>query len=207
MKILIADDHSLFRDGLILNLQELNSQAEIWQVGSYQEAELVLQQHPNIDLIIADLDMPDKHWQEGLESLMSKAPQAIFVVISATEDAKIIQQVMGKGVRGYIPKRSEPKIIIAALKLVMDGGSYLPPILLEKIVQNKNVAENKAGNLTSRQAEVLQYISQGLSNKQIAHEMGVSEATVKLHINAMFKTLKATNRTQALVNAQKLGLI
>ena len=205
MKILIADDHALFRDGLALNLEQLDKSATIIQAGSYTKALKILEENSQPDLIIVDLDMPDKTWEEGIGELQAKAPQSRFAVITATEDMRIIRQVMDKGVNGYIPKRSEPGVILAALKLILAGGCYLPPVVLNSL--NKTVSESKSGVLTHRQFEVLRYISQGLSNKQIAHEMSVSEATVKLHINAMLKALKATNRTQALVNAQKIGLI
>lgn len=207
MKILIADDHALFRDGLSLNLEQLDGAATIMQAGSYSQALKLLEDSPQPELVIVDLDMPDKEWGDGLSELMAKAPTAHFVIISATEDIRIIRQVMEKGVHGYIPKRSEANVISAALKLVLAGGKYLPPILLENIGGGRIYVDNKSGILTNRQFEVLKYISQGLSNKQIAHEMSVSEATVKLHINAMLKALNATNRTQALVNAQKKGLI
>lgn len=207
MKILIADDHALFREGLQLNLEQFFNPVQILSAETYAQALQVLKDTPQIHLVLVDLDMPDKNWQEGLESLMKQAPQSLFVVISATEDVKVIRAVMEKGAKGYISKRSEPKIVTAAIKLVLDGGTYLPPLILESLTPNKAMPENKNGKLTARQSEVLQYISQGLSNKQIAYELGVSEATVKLHINAMLKALKATNRTQALVNAQKEGLI
>lgn len=208
MKILIADDHALFRDGLKLTLERLDANAQVVQAESYEAAEKQLEIKPHPNLIIVDLDMPDKSWQEGLNILMTKAPQAHFVVVSATEDAKTVRQVMEKGVSGYITKRSDSKIITAALKLILEGGTYLPPVLLNEIKPNlPTTSPDKKGKLTARQAEVLKYISQGLSNKQIAYEMGVSEATIKLHINAMLKALNATNRTQALVNAQKDGLI
>lgn len=207
MKILIADDHALFRDGLKLTLEQLDDNAQIIQADGYTQAQKILKEKAHPDLVIVDLEMPDKDWNEGIDDLMQEAPDAHFVVMSASEDSKIIRQVMEKGISGYITKRSEPKIISAALKLILEGGTYLPPILLDGMTNNKVIAESKSGNLTARQFEVLEYISKGLSNKQIAYEMGVSEATVKLHINAMLKALNATNRTQALVNAQKFGII
>lgn len=206
MKILIADDHALFRDGLKLSIEQLEDITEIVSADSYTQAQKILESSPTPDLVLVDLDMPDQTWNKGLDILMQTAPQSLFVVISATEDIKTIRQVMEKGVRGYITKRSDAKIISAALKLIIEGGTYLPPVLL-KVENTKTTPESKRENLTARQFEVLQYISQGLSNKQIAHEMNVSEATVKLHINAMLKALNATNRTQALVNAQKMKLI
>ncbi len=207
MKILIADDHALFRDGLKLSIEQLDDVTKIVSADSYTQAQKILEVSPTPDLVLVDLDMPDQTWNDGLDVLMQTAPQSLFVVISATEDVKTIRQVMEKGVRGYITKRSDAKIISAALKLIIEGGTYLPPVLLKGLENTKTTPETKRETLTARQFEVLQYISQGLSNKQIAYEMNVSEATVKLHINAMLKALNATNRTQALVNAQKMELI
>lgn len=207
MKILIADDHALFRDGLKLSIEQLDDVTEIVSADSYTQAQKILETSPKPDLVLVDLDMPDQTWNDGLDVLMQTSPQSLFVVVSATEDIKTIRQVMEKGVRGYITKRSDAKIISAALKLIIEGGTYLPPVLLKGIENIKTTPESKRETLTARQFEVLQYISQGLSNKQIAHEMNVSEATIKLHINAMLKALNATNRTQALVNAQKMELL
>ena len=117
---------------------------------------------------------------------------------------------MENGISGYIPKRSDPKIMTGALKLVLDGGTYLPPSVLDSGSSSGNQqGENrsKGKTLTNRQSQVLELVAQGLSNKQIAYEMGVSEATVKLHINALLRSIGATNRTQAVIIAQKMGLI
>ena len=151
--------------------------------------------------------MPDMSWQQGLPLLQKTSPKSKIIIVSAIEDAAVIKQVMNKGVKGYIPKRLEPKVIMAAIKLVLEGGTYLPPQLLKNISDKTTKNKDKKSLLTPRQKEVLQYIAQGLSNKQIAYEMQISEATVKLHINALLKALKANNRTQALVMAQKLDII
>lgn len=206
MKILIADDHALFREGLALNLEELSENVEIKQAENYKQASEFLIKEPQPDLVIVDLDMPDQSWQDGLSMLQQQASKSLFVIMSATENIATIKKILSMGVKGYIPKRSDSKIILAALKLIMEGGIYIPPQLLaQEEIKSKTASVKRY--LTARQKEVLQYIAQGLSNKQIAHEMGVSEATVKLHINAMLKYLQATNRTQALVNAQKMNLL
>lgn len=149
-------------------------------------------------------------WEEGLGEMRKKAECARFVVVSASEDVRNIRKVLESGVCGYIPKRSDPKILNSALQLVLDGGTYIPPALIESggaAQANGNGAKPKGKTLTNRQAQVLDLVAQGLSNKQIAYEMGVSEATVKLHINALLRSIGVTNRTQAVVTAQKMGLI
>lgn len=206
MKILIADDHALFRDGLSLQLEKIVPDAVILQAGTYSQALKILEEN-KVDLAILDLDMPDMKWEEGLDAIQKNATGARFVVVSATEDIKSIRKVLDKGIAGYIPKRIETKILNGALKLILDGGTYLPPALLEGNSSSGNENKTRGKTLTNRQAEVLGFVAEGMSNKQIAFKMGVSEATVKLHINALLRSVGATNRTQAVIIAQKMGLI
>ncbi len=210
MKILIADDHALFRDGLSLQLEKIAPQAVINQAANFSQALKIVESVQDTDLIIIDLDMPDMKWEDGLRELRAKAPQSRFVVISASEDSRNIKKIIEMGISGYIPKRSETKVLLSALKLIMDGGTYLPPSIMDNSASaHVEGRTNRHGGklLTPRQSEVLEYVAQGLSNKQIAYNMGVSEATVKLHINALLRAVGATNRTQAFIIAQKMGLI
>ena len=151
-------------------------------------------------------------WEEGLSQLKSKAPDSRFVVISASEDSRNIKKALELGISGYLPKRAETKMLTSALKLILDGGTYLPPSILEHansglFGDQSRDGKRKGKTLTPRQSEVLSYVAEGMSNKQIAYKMGVSEATVKLHINALLRAVGATNRTQAVIIAQKMGLI
>lgn len=208
MKILIADDHALFRDGLSMHLEKIYPNALITQTGNFSQALKAVQANPETDLIIIDLDMPDMKWEEGLTQIKEASKKSKIVVISASEDNRSIKKALDIGICGYIPKRLETKVLTSAVKLIIDGGSYFPPSVLEHSSlssQDKKRTKNK--HLTNRQMEVLAYVAQGLSNKQIAYNMGVSEATVKLHINALLRTVGATNRTQAVIMAQKMGLI
>lgn len=209
MKILIADDHALFRDGLSLQLEKIAPQAVINQAANFSQALKIVESAPDTDLIIIDLDMPDMKWEEGLRELRAKASKSRIVVISASEDCRDIKKVIEMGICGYIPKRSETKVLMSALKLIMDGGTYLPPSIIEAAtaVEDGHLRRNGGKTLTPRQSEVLDYVAEGMSNKQIAYKMGVSEATVKLHINALLRAVGATNRTQAVIIAQKMGLI
>lgn len=209
MKVLIADDHALFRDGLGMRLEQIDPGAIILQASGFSQVLKILEEEKKIDLIILDLDMPDMSWEEGLAEIRKKAENSRFVVISASEDVRNIRRVLESGVCGYIPKRSDPKILNSALQLVLDGGTYIPPAVIESngSAASANGGKPKGKTLTNRQAQVLDLVAQGMSNKQIAYEMGVSEATVKLHINALLRSIGVTNRTQAVVTAQKMGLI
>lgn len=208
MKILIADDHALFRDGLALRLEEIAPDAVIAQASSYAQVFKILKTEPDTDVLILDIEMPDLPWLESLRQIRQAAPKTKIIVISASEDSRTVRTVLATGVKGYIPKRSEIKVINNALKLIIEGGSYVPPNLLENASQNTISGRNIGiKTLTNRQSQVLDLIAQGKSNKQIAYDMGVSESTVKLHINALLRSLHVSNRTQAVVTAQKIGLI
>lgn len=210
MKVLIADDHALFRDKLAIQLEKINPDFIILQAPSYNQAIKFIENDNNIELIVIDLDMPDINYEEALKELKNKSGDSKIVAISTKEDSNIIRKSLEQGVSGFISKRSEKDVLRNALQLVLDGGIYLPPSVLQvsggAIVQDKRCMGTHK-TLTNRQNQVLNLVAQGLSNKQIAYEIGVSEATVKLHINALLRSVGATNRTQAVIMAQKMGII
>jgi DNA-binding NarL/FixJ family response regulator len=210
MKVLITDEQALFRDGLSLRLKQINPNIAILQTSSLAEMQKILSENIDTDIILLDIDLAELTAAETIGKIKTLTPNAKIVAISASEEIRNIKKILSYGVKGYIPKRSDSNILSGALKLILDGGTYLPPILLENNLnpngENKNPPFLKK-NLTNRQSQVLDLIAQGKSNKQIAYDMGVSEATVKLHINALLRSLKVNNRTQAVITAQKLGLI
>ncbi len=208
MKILIADDHALFRDGLALRLEEIVPEAAVLQASSYAQVFKILNTESQIDVLVLDVEMQDMPWLESLKQIHALAPKMKIIVVSASEDSRTIRTILATGVKGYIPKRSEIKVFNNALKLIIEGGSYVPPNLLENTPLNALSGRNIGiKTLTTRQSQVLDLIAQGKSNKQIAYDMGVSESTVKLHINALLRSLHVSNRTQAVITAQKIGLI
>lgn len=210
MKVLIADDHALFRDALSLQLEKINPDAIILQAANFNQALKFVETDPNISLVVMDLDMPETNWQEALKELKGKLPKARFVVVSAGDDGGTIRKSLELGVSGFISKRAESEVLNQAIQLVLEGGTYLPPSVLQPssaAQMQDNRRQGTAKTLTMRQNQVLNLVAQGLSNKQIAYEMGVSEATVKLHINALLRSVGATNRTQAVIMAQKMGII
>jgi len=206
MKVLIADDHALFRDALGHLIEDIDNSATVLQTSGYAQTVKILKNETHFDMVIIDIEMQDMPtWEQGIEEIKSLIGDADLVVISAAENPRYIRIALEKGAKGYISKRSESKIIQNALKLILEGGTYIPPTLLNK---NAEVNENSAAKtLTARQNQVLNLVAQGMSNKQIAYEIGVSEATVKLHINALLRSVGATNRTQAVITAQKMGII
>ncbi len=207
MKVLITDEQSLFRDGLSLRLKQINQDINILQSSDLIEMQKLLSKEPDIDILILDIDIPNA--TDIINKLKTISSQTKIVAISTSEDTRNIRKILSNGVKGYIPKKSDSNILSGALKLILDGGTYIPLAMLENNTEyNKNIPQPQLKkNLTNRQSQVLDLIAQGKSNKQIAYEMGVSEATVKLHINALLRSLKVNNRTQAVITAQKLGLI
>ena len=206
MKVLIADDHALFRDALDKLIESLDNSATVIQAANYLQTLKILDTEPHFDMVVADLEMHDlPSWEQGIDELKKSAGDARLVVVSAAENPRNIRNALEKGASGYISKRAESKILLNALKLIAEGGTYIPPTLLNK---NSPVYQGRQSKmLTSRQNQVLNLVAQGLSNKQIAYEIGVSEATVKLHINALLRSVGANNRTQAVITAQKMGII
>lgn len=209
MKVLITDEQSLFRDGLSLRLKQINNDISIIQSSSLEDMQKYLSKENDIDLLIFDIDLAELTAMEIINKIKTISPKTNIIAISSSEDTKNIKKILSLGVKGYIPKKIDSNILSGALKLILDGGTYIPSVLLDNTINIENIHHFNGlkKNLTNRQSQVLDLIAQGKSNKQIAYDMGVSEATVKLHINALLRSLKVNNRTQAVITAQKMGLI
>lgn len=209
MKILITDEHPLYRDRLALDLEQQFPDTIIIQASNFSQAVKIIYEESGIDFILLDLDMSDVKWEEGVKFLKQKAPDVKIIALSACEDVRKIMKILDLGIKGYIPKRADTKAVKEALKNILNGGTYFPTALSKNNSEVSDIPRYKVKikNLTNRQSQVLDLIAEGKSNKQIAYEMGVSEATVKLHINALLRSLNVNNRTQAVITAQKMGLI
>lgn len=210
MRVLITDEQSLFRDGLSLRLEQINPDIAIMQAANLADMYKILSKEKDLEFLILDIDLAELTVAEVISKIKTSNPNTNIIAISSSEDIRNIKKILSFGVKGYIPKRLDSNILNGALKLILDGGTYIPPALLNNTI-NSNICNPSFSplkkNLTNRQSQVLDLIAQGKSNKQIAYDMGVSEATVKLHINALLRSLKVNNRTQAVITAQKMGLI
>ncbi|HLO76282.1 MAG TPA: response regulator transcription factor [Magnetospirillum sp.] len=208
MKILVADDHGLFRDGIRMQLQRICPDAAVFEAGTYADARRLIDE-TSPDFLLMDLNMPGAHWREELAELVGRVGAGRCVVVSATEDPAVIAEAMEMGLAGFVPKRAEPKIVAHALSLVFDGGVYVPPEYMALAGHDRRTAEGDPGArpLTPRQMDVLRGICAGHSNKQIAYDLTMSEATVKQHVNAVLKALGVHNRTEAAMAAQRQGLL
>ena len=208
MKVLIIDDHALFRDGLLLVLSGLNTTIEPFEAGSYESAIDIMDAHSDLDLILLDLGLPGISHLEALTAIQQQATDSLIVVLSGTEDHRMVEQALQHGARGYIPKSSPSKIILNALQLIIAGGTYVPPQILQKnsaALDSPSVSPNH--NLTSRQNDVLIELATGKSNKDIGKALDLTESTVRSHVAAILKAFNASNRTQAVQYATKNGMV
>jgi DNA-binding NarL/FixJ family response regulator len=212
MKILIADDHELFRDGLRHVLDQLGGPLTIVEASDFNQALAAVEREADIDIVLLDLAMPGMAWNEGLQRLKDMLPETTpIIVLSASDDRRHVLQAVNMGAAGFIPKTSSSRVMLSALKLVLSGGVYLPPALLEQGGHGLDgggpmASENSVSFLTPRQREVLTLLGQGKSNKEIARVLQLAEGTVKLHVTAILKALNVNNRTRAVVAASQLGL-
>lgn len=221
MKILIADDHELFLQGLEFILQKQYPEAQIVLASNYNDIFQILKKQKDFDLILTDLAMPGANWLDALKQIHVDCPDVPIIIISAVFDRQILQKTFDIGVSGYVSKSFSNSLIISAINLVMAGGIYVPPEVLQMSVQsspepmrellaslNEPKSDTTDNNiLTPRQKEVLTCLADGLSNKQIAYRLGVSEGTIKIHITLLLRALEVTNRLAAVRKAVQLGII
>jgi len=204
MKVLLADDHPLFREGVKPVLHKLGPGLEIIEAIDYPSAFAAMHHAREVDLALIDLYMPGMSGVDGVIRFRAAFPGIPLVVLSASEVVEDIHRLLSAGALGYVTKSSPSEVILGALRLVLAGGVYIPPSLL-----NHHDSEQDATRptpLTSRQVEVLRELVKGQSNKQIAKALDVTEGTVKIHLAAIFRILKVNNRTEAVLVAQKMGL-
>ncbi|CCZ22924.1 two component transcriptional regulator LuxR family [Acetobacter sp. CAG:977] len=208
LRILIADDHELFLDGLKMALSDLDDDMTIDVAHNHTELQEKADGKTQYDLILTDLAMPGMAWHESLRLLKEHYPDTPVAVLSAVYDREIVLQAVDIGAAGFIPKTSSNKIILSAIHLILSGGLYLPSELLGDSNQKVTTASGEVKSLlTPRQLDVLRLMGQGKPNKIIARELDLSEGTVKLHVTAILKALNVINRTGAVISARNLGLI
>jgi DNA-binding NarL/FixJ family response regulator len=223
MKILIADDHRLVIEAVKAKLSELEPGIEFVLAMSVDE--LLAGANDDLDLALIDLNMPGADGQAHIDEIRRRHPAVPVIVLSGYEDPAIMRSALERGVLGFIPKAYSPEVMLSAVRLVLAGGVYVPPMMLTALppgivagvtTQASAEALTRSGGggtqtlehlrsvLTERQVEVLQLLSQGKPNKLIGRSLGISEGTVKIHLAAIFRALNVRNRTEAVVAAQAL---
>jgi len=199
MKIIIADDHELFRQGLCLLVQKIDSDALIIESNSHARTLELIDQNKDADLVLLDLAMPGGDGLKTLKNIFDSYPLIPVIIISASEQPENILSTIESGAMGYICKSENATVMKNAIEIVLSGTTYIPPILL-------NFSRRKP-ILTNKQIEVLKLLSKGEENKQIATSLDMALPTAKAHLREIFKILKVRNRIQAVLEAKKLGLL
>lgn len=206
MKILIVDDHALFREGLCHVLNSLENEVSTLEAANYDRALQNVSENPDLDLVLLDLNMPGKDGFTALDSFANLYPALPVVILSASNQRSDMQRALDAGAMGYIPKDTTSSVMLGAIRLILSGGVYVPPNMVLQEKPNTQSGINHSSSLTPKQLEVLSLLIQGCSNKDIAMEMKLAESTVKMHVTAILKSLGVSNRTQAAIAAEKMGL-
>lgn len=212
MKLLVIDDHPLIRDALRLVLKGLDVSVELVESADRAGALEAAAQHPDLSLILLDVALPDADGLAVLRELREQYPAVPVVMLSGTDAPDTVTRALDDGAMGFIPKHSPNEVLVGALRLVLSGGVYLPPNMLRQPGGASAAVRPEGGRgfreigLTERQAQVLALLVQGMPNKLICRELNLAEGTVKIHITAILKSLKVTNRTQAVIAVSRLGL-
>jgi DNA-binding NarL/FixJ family response regulator len=204
--LLIADDHPLFRGALREAVSGLVGRAEIGEAGTFEEVTDLLERDSDFDLILLDLNMPGVRGFSGLMYLRAQYPGLPIVVVSANDDPAVIRSCMEFGASGFIPKTLGVDAMRQAVTRVLQGELWTPPDidLARQSDAETTALITRLSSLTPQQVRVLMMLSGGLLNKQIAYELGVSEATVKAHVSAILQKLGVESRTQAVIAAGRI---
>lgn len=205
-RLVIADDHPLFRGALREAVVGLLARVDIAEAGTFEAVAELLERGGEVDLILLDLTMPGVRGFSGLMYMRAQYPSVPVVVVSANDDPTVIRRCMEFGASGFIPKTLGVEAMRGAIRRVLDGGLWTPPDVDLTGGSDAETGELMArmATLTPQQVRVLMMLSEGLLNKQIAFQLGVSEATVKAHVSAILQKLGVESRTQAVIAAAKI---
>ena len=205
--LVIADDHPLFRDALRQAVAGVVASARIDEAGSFEELTALLEEDSDVDLVLLDLTMPGISGFSGLIYLRAQYPAIPVVIVSASDDGGTIRQSLDFGASGFIPKRFGVDTLRDAITKVLGGDVWVPADTDLSSATDPELARlrDRLVTLTPQQVRVLMMLSEGLLNKQIAYELGVSEATIKAHVSAILQKLGVESRTQAVIAAAKIA--
>ena len=213
LKALIVDDHPLIQEAVANVLRSLDPVTDVAAAADCDSGLAVATSMPGLDLVVLDLNMPGLSGIPALKRWRSRLPAVPVVVLSAVNDQATVLAAMHAGAAGYITKSSSNEVMRQALLLVLAGGRYLPPELLARPGASLSSREPRQPtqqaaplDLTDRQLAVLRLLAKGAPNKSICRELGLAERTVKAHVTAVLRALKVSSRTQAAVEAVRLGL-
>jgi DNA-binding NarL/FixJ family response regulator len=205
-RLVIADDHPLFRGALREAISGLLEKVDIAEAGTFNEVAELLERGSEVDLVLLDLTMPGVRGFSGLMYLRAQYPGVPVIVVSANDDPAAIRRCMEFGASGFIPKTLGIEGMRAAISRILGGGVWTPPDVDLSAGSDAETAVlmTRLATLTPQQVRVLMMLSEGMLNKQIAYQLGVSEATVKAHVSAILQKLGVESRTQAVIAAAKI---
>lgn len=212
MNIILADDHPLFTDAIERQLAAAYPDVAVHAAENLSAAIALIDTIKNIDLAVLDWDMPGMQGPVSIGKLRADYPELKIVILSGRIDDATVHEVLALGIRGFIPKSSSGNTIIAALSVILNGGTYLPVETALSPGRKSGIAVTKAAHdetktLTARETDILRLLAKGHSNKEIARQLGVQEITIKMHASRIFAKLRVRNRVQAVSHALKAGLI
>lgn len=208
MKLLVIDDHAIVLEGLAALLGSLGADAVVVTARDAREGLALLDHHPDIDIVVLDLTLPGLSGHAAIREFGRQRPALPIVVLSSSEEPADVQRAFASGALGYVPKSATQKTLLSAVRLVLNGELYVPPLVMGAVdAVGDSERSPAAARLTQRQIEVLALLGQGQPNKAIAARLNLSEKTVKIHISAIFKALNVVNRTQAAAAGRAAGLI
>ena len=206
MKILQADDHALFRDGVKSLLRSRASDITILESRDFESTKVLIDENPDCDVVLLDIEMPGMHGLDGLKRLVQHFPGIPVIVLTASEHRLQVQQALKFGAAGFVPKSSPTDILWSAIRLVVAGGIYAPRCTPDQSSPIRKPSDTPRG-LTPRQIEILECVSEGLSNKATALRLSLSESTIKGHMRAILQILRVDNRVQAINRAREIGIL
>ena len=198
MDVLIVDDHPIIHQTLGIAVGAVLPEARQHVAFNLTEALEIAEGLAKDSLVLLDLGLPEGSGMDVLRRFRSAYPQMIVVIVSATESSVLVAAALKAGAAGYIPKTTSPNLIVAALKVIVAGGTYIPPQILPDVAE--------VPTLTGRQIEVLMLITKGASNRDIAQALGIADNTAKQHTHAVFQALNVNTRAQAIIAAARLGI-
>lgn len=205
---IVADDHPLFREALIHAVHNCVVGAEVLEADSLASLYEVVEANPHADLLFLDLNMPGVSGFSALAYMRSNHESLPTVIVSAVDDPSVIRRAIQHGASGFIPKSSPIRMIEAAIDSILQGEVWLPDNVDmddDELDDDEARVAAAMSALTPHQFRVLMMLGEGLLNKQIAYQLGVSEATIKAHVTAILRKMQVTNRTQAVLAVQRLN--
>lgn len=208
-RILIADDHPLFRMALTQAIRAVVADAQVVEAESLAQVHRWLEDHADVDLVLLDLHMPGNHGLAGLASLRCRHPAVAVAMISANDDPAVVRRALDHGAQAFIPKSATPEDLQQALRAVFACEEWIPLALrgrMREAQAEDTLLSRRLASLTAQQFRVLELVGMGRLNKQIAYELGIQERTVKAHVAAIFEKLGVRNRTQAGVLLKQLEI-